>query len=166
MRRSHVNVDWCSAVRNQPLFRSTKRSEEHQNEYPNPLVECHAPARTVVKLPEDFVLHSLRRTFRTPLVLSNARVAKSADAKDLKSFSPQGECGFKSRPGHQSRSSRSTNPLPVCRTCFVDRGFRAIHRPPDTAPFPAGKCFSYHLIERSMLSTRCFGSRRPWPSRG
>src|SRR5581483_1856482 len=24
-----------------------------------------------------------------------------ADAKDLKSFSPQGECGFKSRPGHQ-----------------------------------------------------------------
>jgi hypothetical protein len=31
----------------------------------------------------------------------NARVAKSADAKDLKSFSPQGECGFKSRPGHQ-----------------------------------------------------------------
>jgi hypothetical protein len=22
-------------------------------------------------------------------------------ARDLKSFSPQGECGFKSRPGHQ-----------------------------------------------------------------
>jgi hypothetical protein len=33
--------------------------------------------------------------------LERARVAKSADAKDLKSFSPQGECGFKSRPGHQ-----------------------------------------------------------------
>ena len=30
-----------------------------------------------------------------------ARVAKPADAKDLKSFSPQGECGFDSRPGHQ-----------------------------------------------------------------
>jgi LacI family transcriptional regulator len=29
-------------------------------------------------------------------------VAKSADAKDLKSFSRQRECGFKSRPGHQS----------------------------------------------------------------
>ena len=29
-------------------------------------------------------------------------MAKSADAKDLKSFSPQGECGFKSRPGHQA----------------------------------------------------------------
>ena len=34
------------------------------------------------------------------LVFTDARVAKSADAKDLKSFSPQGECGFKSRPGH------------------------------------------------------------------
>ena len=30
-----------------------------------------------------------------------ARVAKSADAKDLKSFFAQAECGFKSRPGHQ-----------------------------------------------------------------
>ncbi len=29
-----------------------------------------------------------------------ARVAKSADAKDLKSFFAQAECGFKSRPGH------------------------------------------------------------------
>ena len=124
MRRSHVNVDWCSAVRNQPLFRSTKRSEEHQNEYPNPLVECHAPARTVVKLPEDFVLHSLRRTFRTPLVLSNARVAKSADAKDLKSFSPQGECGFKSRPGHQlAEQAKSTAGLgSLHRTAAVNTG--------------------------------------------
>ena len=33
-----------------------------------------------------------------------ARVAKLADAKDLKSFLPQGECGFKSRPGHQITS--------------------------------------------------------------
>jgi hypothetical protein len=32
---------------------------------------------------------------------SYARVAKSADAKDLKSFFAQAECGFKSRPGHQ-----------------------------------------------------------------
>ena len=31
----------------------------------------------------------------------SARVAKSADAKDLKSFFAQAECGFKSRPGHQ-----------------------------------------------------------------
>jgi hypothetical protein len=29
-----------------------------------------------------------------------ARVAKSADAKDLKSFFRQRECGFKSHPGH------------------------------------------------------------------
>lgn len=27
-------------------------------------------------------------------------MAKSADAKDLKSFIPEGVCGFKSRPGH------------------------------------------------------------------
>ncbi len=33
--------------------------------------------------------------------LETARVAKSADAKDLKSFFAQAECGFKSRPGHQ-----------------------------------------------------------------
>src|ERR1039457_1696926 len=32
----------------------------------------------------------------------HARVAKLADAKDLKSFFPQGECGFNSRPGHQT----------------------------------------------------------------
>ena len=30
-----------------------------------------------------------------------ARVAKSADATDLKSVLPKGGCGFKSRPGHQ-----------------------------------------------------------------
>ena len=33
---------------------------------------------------------------------SLARVAKSADATDLKSVFPKGECGFKSHPGHQS----------------------------------------------------------------
>jgi NAD(P)-dependent dehydrogenase (short-subunit alcohol dehydrogenase family) len=32
-----------------------------------------------------------------------ARVAKSADARDLKSLFRQRECGFKSHPGHQSR---------------------------------------------------------------
>src|SRR5215472_4761141 len=45
-----------------------------------------------------------------------ARVAKSADAKDLKSFFPQGECGFKSHPGHSVRrdldSPISTSPQP------------------------------------------------------
>ena len=30
-----------------------------------------------------------------------ARVAKSADATDLKSVDSKGSCGFKSRPGHQ-----------------------------------------------------------------
>ena len=33
-----------------------------------------------------------------------ARVAKSADAKDLKSFFRQRECGFKSHPGHHINS--------------------------------------------------------------
>src|SRR5947208_12874629 len=52
----------------------------------------------------DFVLHSLRHAYETRLGnrVRRARVAKLADAKDLKSFSPQGECGFKSRPGHQA----------------------------------------------------------------
>ena len=36
-------------------------------------------------------------------------MAKSADAKDLKSFSPQGECGFKSRPGHQPNFHQFSN---------------------------------------------------------
>src|SRR5579862_3081337 len=34
-----------------------------------------------------------------------ARVAKSADAKDLKSVFRQRECGFKSRPGHHTNGS-------------------------------------------------------------
>lgn len=33
-------------------------------------------------------------------------VAKSADAKDLKSFFRQRECGFKSHPGHQDTTLR------------------------------------------------------------
>ena len=38
----------------------------------------------------------------TALNLKGARVAKSADAKDLKSFFRQRKCGFNSRPGHQN----------------------------------------------------------------
>ena len=48
---------------------------------------------------------------RKPWEFGQARVAKLADAKDLKSFLPKGECGFKSRPGHQI--PRSTLPLPL-----------------------------------------------------
>ena len=36
---------------------------------------------------------------------AEARVAKSADATDLKSVLPQGGCGFNSRPGHQRRQA-------------------------------------------------------------
>ncbi len=45
-----------------------------------------------------------------------ARVAKLADAKDLKSFSPQGECGFKSRPGHH----QSSNFMPEAQNSSYD----------------------------------------------
>ncbi|GEM_PF-5943173 len=40
--------------------------------------------------------------YGSQLHFQRARVAKSADAKDLKSFFRQRECGFKSRPGHQN----------------------------------------------------------------
>jgi hypothetical protein len=33
-------------------------------------------------------------------------------------------------------------------------------------PVARAKCFSYHATLRSMRSTACFGSARPWPSRG
>src|SRR6266850_6804571 len=47
--------------------------------------------------------------------ISIARVAKSADAKDLKSFSPQGECGFKSHPGHQPTPPQTpSSASPAC----------------------------------------------------
>ena len=39
-----------------------------------------------------------------------ARVAKLADAKDLKSFFAQAECGFKSRPGHQLSPKNLVDP--------------------------------------------------------
>jgi hypothetical protein len=38
------------------------------------------------------------------LSFQHARVAKSADAKDLKSFFRQRKCGFNSRPGHHNIS--------------------------------------------------------------
>ena len=50
--------------------------------------------RTLLKLLVEFVPHSLRHTYY-------ARVAKLADAKDLKSFFRKRKCGFDSRPGHQ-----------------------------------------------------------------
>ena len=53
-----------------------------------------------------------------------ARVAKSADAKDLKSFFAQAECGFKSRPGHQLAWSG----MRLVRTQFL------VFAPSDIAP--------------------------------
>ena len=46
-------------------------------------------------------------------------MAKLADAKDLKSFFAQAECGFKSRPGHQLNSLRTKVlrgfPMRICQ---------------------------------------------------
>jgi integrase len=41
-----------------------------------------------------------KKTRKSITIKALARVAKSADAKDLKSFFRQRECGFKSHPGH------------------------------------------------------------------
>src|SRR5580698_1902215 len=43
----------------------------------------------------------------------HARVAKSADAKDLKSFFRQRECGFKSHPGHHALRAQTNSLMPV-----------------------------------------------------
>src|SRR5215467_14241986 len=59
--------------------------------------EPHPPARGL-RTPDNL------RPQKQGTVEASARVAKSADAKDLKSFSRQRECGFKSRPGHQQPS--------------------------------------------------------------
>ena len=42
-----------------------------------------------------------------------ARVAKSADATDLKSVFRQRECGFNSRPGHQFGSANRLAYMPL-----------------------------------------------------
>lgn len=50
----------------------------------------------------------------------HARVAKSADAKDLKSFFRQRECGFKSHPGHHAQTSR----IPLGELFFLQNRFQ------------------------------------------
>ena len=40
------------------------------------------------------------KKLQNDIVVTGARVAEPADARDLKSLSPQGECGFESHPGH------------------------------------------------------------------
>ena len=45
--------------------------------------------------------HTFRQTRCDDPYYQHARVAKLADARDLKSLFRQRECGFKSHPGHQ-----------------------------------------------------------------
>ncbi len=40
------------------------------------------------------------KKLQNDIVVARARVAEPADARDLKSLSPRGECGFDSHPGH------------------------------------------------------------------
>ena len=61
-------------------------------------------------------------------LVSGARVAKLADAKDLKSFSRQRECGFDSRPGHQA----------VYRTASIQ--LECTQQPPEGQVVPADVC--------------------------
>jgi hypothetical protein len=48
-----------------------------------------------------------------------ARVAKSADAKDLKSFGGQPSCGFKSHPGHHVYDSTGQAFANCCAFAFT-----------------------------------------------
>ena len=50
-------------------------------------------------------------------------MAKSADAKDLKSFFRQRECGFKSHPGHQKMSLIINR---MCRTAVGSKLMRLL----------------------------------------
>src|ERR1700677_4756730 len=71
-----------------------------------------AVGQTVAYIPKrvSLLLHCFRYNveWRWPagaaeqvITMDRARVAKPADAKDLKSFARQRECGFDSHPGHQ-----------------------------------------------------------------
>lgn len=48
-------------------------------------------------------LHSYLHSFTFLKSKSNVYSCLEAQLRELKSFSPQGECGFKSRPGHQNQ---------------------------------------------------------------
>ena len=68
------------------------------------------PSRKKAAHPEEFdgsvVKGNLPNTensskkLQNDIVVASARVAEPADARDLKSLSPRGECGFDSHPGH------------------------------------------------------------------
>lgn len=83
-----------------------------------------------------------------------ARVAKPADAKDLKSFSRQRECGFESRPGHHHCKGVIGFFGPGFFLVFGSRHARK-DAPPGKVPF--------HLRRgvRGPGLSRCSSGRRP-----
>jgi hypothetical protein len=89
-------------------------------------------------------------------------VAKSADAKDLKSFSPQGECGFKSRPGHQRNHHFHHAPKqrdeavmmllsPLARVRHVAECAAGRQCEPLTPSFQ--ECYEFRSLERINMQT-------------
>jgi hypothetical protein len=71
-------------------------------------------------------------------------VAKSADAKDLKSFFRQRECGFKSHPGHQNISFSTS----------ISRPEESLSGRHSIMQSPAGDC--------STRKTRCTSKPPVW----
>ena len=53
------------------------------------------------------------RNGKRKLLKSQARVAKSVDARDLKSLFRQRECGFESHPGYQAACACSGDSYPI-----------------------------------------------------
>ena len=67
--------------------------------------------------------------FSKLLKANDARVAKLADARDLKSRVPNGTCGFDSRPGHQPRFDLPLAMGRYATGCRQTTGFRGtLHR--------------------------------------
>src|SRR5258706_16447151 len=90
--------------------------------------------------PRRRLARSLRKSGK---LNQRARVAKLADARDLKSLGPKGLCGFDSRPGHHQRWAVLQR---VLHDDLPDRGVTVV------------ECLLVHKESR-MLSRWGLGSR-------
>ena len=90
-------------------------------------------------------------------------MAKLADAKDLKSFSAQAECGFKSRPGHQGKNAQLAPHFSRSRDSPYDAIAGLYHRHwdnwyvPQAAP-ALDRLFFLHLRPAARVLEVCCGS--------
>jgi SAM-dependent methyltransferase len=90
-------------------------------------------------------------------------VAKLADAKDLKSFSAQAECGFKSRPGHQEKNAQAEPRLSSGHDSPYDAIAGLYHRQWDNWYVPQAapaleRLFFPHLRPGAWVLEVCCGS--------